>query len=136
MQQFILEEQLEVICDENGREFEEIVELEKEEFIQVILRLHEANSSRKWRSMVKNAKMDKSDLSLNTYMQYVEDFKFWVLAAGNAHRLSEKEIVKIFVSGQRYFAKKSIPGHSKYWWTLWLKQDTNWTITEILLRSL
>ena len=65
-QQFILEEQLDVICDEDGREFKEIVELEKEEFIQVMLRLHQANSSRKCRSMVKNAKMEKSDLFLNT----------------------------------------------------------------------
>ena len=29
----------------------------------------------------------------------MEDFKFWVLAAGNARLLPEKEIVKIFVSG-------------------------------------
>ena len=65
-QQFILEEQLDVICDEDGREFEEIVELENEEFIQVMLRLHQANSSRKCRNMIKNAKMKKSDLSLNT----------------------------------------------------------------------
>ena len=43
--------------------------------------------------------MEKSDLSLNTYVPYVEDFKFWVLAAGNTHRLPEKEIVKMFVSG-------------------------------------
>ena len=49
MQQFILEEQLEVICDKDGREFEEIAELEKEEFIQVMLKIHQANSSRKWR---------------------------------------------------------------------------------------
>ena len=49
--------------------------------------------------MVKIAKMEKSDLSLNTYVQYVEDFKFRVMAVGNAHRLSEKEIVNFFVSG-------------------------------------
>ena len=61
MQQFnlFLEEQLEVICDEDGRDYEDVVELEKE----------------------------KSDLSLNTYVQYVEDFKFWVMAALNANRL-------------------------------------------------
>ena len=40
MQQYILEEQLEVICDEDGRDYEEVVELEKE----VMLRLHQANS--------------------------------------------------------------------------------------------
>ena len=45
--------------------------------------------------------MEKSDLSLNTYVQYVEDVKFWVMAAGNAHRLPEKEIVKMFVSGPK-----------------------------------
>jgi len=84
MQHFILEEQLDVICDEDGREFEEIVELDKEEFIQLMLRLHQANSSRKWRRMVKNADIEKWDLSLNTYVQYVKEFKFWVLAAGNA----------------------------------------------------
>ena len=34
MQKFILEEQLEVIYDEDGREYEEITELDKEELIQ------------------------------------------------------------------------------------------------------
>ena len=34
----------EVICDEDGRDYEEVVELEKEEFIQVMLKSH-ANSS-------------------------------------------------------------------------------------------
>jgi len=43
MQQFIFEEQLEVICDEDSREFEEVVELEKEEFIQVMLKLYQAH---------------------------------------------------------------------------------------------
>ena len=36
---------LEVICDEDGRKYDEIVEIEKEDFIQIILRLHQANSS-------------------------------------------------------------------------------------------
>jgi len=45
--------------------------------------------------MVKNARMEKLDLSLNNYVQYVKDFKFWVLAAGNARRLN----MKMFVSG-------------------------------------
>ena len=30
------------------------------------------------------------------YVQYEEDFKFWVMAAGNAHRLLEKDIVLCF----------------------------------------
>ena len=31
--------------------------------------------------------MEKSDLSLNTYVQYVEDFKFWVMASREIERL-------------------------------------------------
>ena len=46
-----------------------------------------------------NAKIEKSDLTLSTFVQYDEDFRFWVNAAGRAHRLSEKEIEKIFVTG-------------------------------------
>ena len=42
----------------------------------------------------KSAKMEKFDLSLNTYVQDVEDFKFWVIEAGLVHRTPEKEIVK------------------------------------------
>ena len=99
MQQFILEEQLEVICEAAGIAWEEVQELDKEEFILVMLQIHQANSSRKWRLMIKNAKMEKSDLSLNTYVQYVEDFKFWVMAAGLPNRIPEKEIVKCFVNG-------------------------------------
>ena len=46
-----------------------------------------------------NAKMEKSDLTLPTFAQYVEDFRFWVNAAGRAHRVPEKEIAKKIVSG-------------------------------------
>ena len=52
MQQFILERQLEVICDKDGRDYEEVVELENEEFVQVMLKIYRDNSSRKWRSIV------------------------------------------------------------------------------------
>jgi len=43
--------------------------------------------------------MEKSDLSLSTYVQYVEDFRFWMNVAGRAHRLPEIEMAKCFVSG-------------------------------------
>ena len=56
-------------------EYAEIVELEKQKFLEVMLRLHQANYSRKWRVMVKY-KMEKLDLSLNTYVRYVKHFKF------------------------------------------------------------
>ena len=36
---------------------------------------------------------------LSTYVQHVEDFKFWVNVAGRPHRLPEKEIAKCFVNG-------------------------------------
>ena len=31
-------------------------------------------------------KMEKLDVTLSTYVQYVEDFKFWVNVAGRSHR--------------------------------------------------
>ena len=43
--------------------------------------------------MIKNVKMEKSDLSLNTYVQYVEDSKLWVMVEGLAHRIPEKEML-------------------------------------------
>ena len=46
-----------------------------------------------------NAKMEKSDLTLPTFAQYVEDFRFWVNTAEGAHRVPEKETAKKFVSG-------------------------------------
>ena len=48
--------------------------------------------------MIKNEKMVIFDLSLSTYVQYEEDFNFWVNVAGRPHRLP-KEIAKCFVNG-------------------------------------
>ena len=75
------------------------MDLARDEFITSMLRIHQATSSRKWHLMIKNANMEKSDLTLLTYVQHVEDFKFWVSVAGRRHRLLEKEIAKCFVSG-------------------------------------
>ena len=50
------------------------MDLARDEFITSMLRIHQANSSRKWHLMIKNAKMEKFDLTLSTYVQYVEDF--------------------------------------------------------------
>ena len=57
------------------------MELARDEVFTSMLRIHQAKSSRKWRLMIKNAKMEKSDLILSIYLQYVEDFKFWVNVA-------------------------------------------------------
>jgi len=64
----------------------------------------------------KNAKMEKADLSLNTYLQYVEDFKLWVLAAGNAHRIPEKKIAKflLVVSSRIFFVRRFIQDRVKF----------------------
>ena len=59
MQQFVLEEHLEIICTEDDHELEEVMELGRDEFISLMLKIHQANSSRKWRLMIKNAKMEK-----------------------------------------------------------------------------
>ena len=44
---------------------------------------------RKWKNLT----------SCYHFVQFVEDFRFWVNAAGRAHRLFEKEISKMFVTG-------------------------------------
>jgi hypothetical protein len=86
---------LDILCSEDEIELEELMELARDELITSMLRIHQENSSR----MIKNAKMEKSDLTLSTYVQYVEDFKFWVNVAGMPHRLPGKEIAKWFVNG-------------------------------------
>ena len=48
--------------------------------------------------MIKNAEMEKSDLTLSTYVQYVEDFKFWVNVTGRPHRILDKEIANWIVN--------------------------------------
>jgi len=99
MQQFVLEEHMEVVCSEAEMEMEEIMELPRDDFITAMIKIHQADSSRYWRIMIRNAKMEKSDLSLTTYVQYVEDFRFWVNVAGRPHRIPDKEIAKCFVNG-------------------------------------
>ena len=59
MQQFVLEEHLKIICTEDDQELEEVMELGRDEFISLMLKIHQANSSRKWRLMIKNDKMEK-----------------------------------------------------------------------------
>ena len=96
VQQFVLEEHLEIIYTEDEQELEEVMELGRDEFISLILKIHQANSSRKWRLMIKNAMMEKSNLTLSTYVQYIEDYKFWVNVAEIPHRNPDKEITKYF----------------------------------------
>ena len=76
MQPFILEEHLDIIESESGGEYDEVMHLERDDFVVIMLRMHQANLSRKRRLMVKNAKMERSDLTLSTFVQYVEDFRF------------------------------------------------------------
>ena len=52
MQRFVLEEYLESMC-EAGEEMEDML-LARDEFISAMLRMHAANSSRKWRLMIKS----------------------------------------------------------------------------------
>jgi len=56
MQQFILEEHLDSIVSESGGEIDEVMHLERDEFIGIMLRMHQATLSRKWRLIVKMRK--------------------------------------------------------------------------------
>jgi hypothetical protein len=99
MQQFILEDHLDVIIENSEMARREVMGLNRDGFIQIMLQMHQANSSRKWRLLVKNARMEKTDLTLSTFTNYVEDFKFWIQVAGEPHKVPEKELAKMFVSG-------------------------------------
>ena len=59
MKKFVLEEHLEIMCSEAGEEMDFRL-FERDEFLIILamLRMHAANSSRKWRLMIKNAKME------------------------------------------------------------------------------
>ena len=41
-----------IIVSESGAEYDEIMHLERDDFIGVMLRMHQAHSYRKWRLMV------------------------------------------------------------------------------------
>jgi hypothetical protein len=53
MQQFILEDHLEIMSNESEVEMDDLMALERDEFIVVMVHMHKATSSRKWRAMVK-----------------------------------------------------------------------------------
>jgi len=75
--------------------------LGRDDFIVAMLRKHAANSSRKWRIMIKNAKMDKSHLSLSTYKNCISKyFHFWMNVA-ESPSFTRKGIAKNFVSGSK-----------------------------------
>ena len=66
--------------------------LARDEFISAMLRMHAAKFQQKMEIIYKNAKMEKSDLTLSTFVQYVEDYRFWMNIASRTHRLPDKEI--------------------------------------------
>ena len=57
MQQFILEEHLNIIVSESVCQLEEIMHLDWDEIIGIMLRIHQTNL-RHWRSMVKMQKWE------------------------------------------------------------------------------
>jgi len=50
--------------------------------------------SRKWRLVIKTAKIEKADLTLSFFVQYAEDFKYGGNVSGIPHRLPDQEIAK------------------------------------------
>jgi hypothetical protein len=91
MQHFILDDHLDIIVDF------EIMTKNRDDFIVSSLLFTQMSLNDE------NTKMEKQDLSLSTYTQYMDDFKFWMMTAGNAHKPPEKVIVKLFASGLKPF---------------------------------
>ena len=55
---------------ESGGEIDEVMHLERDDFIGIMLHMHQANSSRKWRLMMKRAE-------LSTYRDILEITDRW-----------------------------------------------------------
>ena len=64
MQKFVLEEHLEIMCSEAGEEMEDFMPLARDEFIAAMFRMHAANSSRKWRLLIKITKIRSHSINL------------------------------------------------------------------------
>ena len=45
MQQFLFEEHLDIIVSESGGDIDEVMHLERDKFIRIMLRMHQANSN-------------------------------------------------------------------------------------------
>ena len=69
----------------------------------------------------------KTDLTLSTFVQHVEDFRFWVNVAWRTHCLPEKEM-DFFVTGLKpdVFRTKSIPEVVRHNKKPWTSQDLNY----------
>ena len=59
------------LVGECKRETDNSMHMGVDEFIEIMLRIHLANSSRKWKST-----------NLSTFVQYVEDFRFYSMLLG------------------------------------------------------
>ena len=105
----------------------------RDDFIGIMLRMHHANSSRKWRFMVKNAKMEKSDLTLSTFVQYIEDFRFWVTLLGELIACLRKNQQKwlSLIKNLTYSVKKSTQEVMRRCMKLWTNQELNYQLIEI-----
>ena len=92
--QFVLEEHLDILCSEDEMELEELMDLARDEFITSMLRIHQANSSRK---ILKTLRCKSLTSPFQPTFNMLKTLNSG-LVAGRPHRLPDKEITKFFVS--------------------------------------
>ena len=119
----MLEEHLEIMYGDAGKVMEDFMLLARDEFISAMHACCQFQS--------KIAVDEKSDLALSTYVQYVEDFRFWMNVAGRVNRLPEKEIVCVLSVDLNRNRKKCIPTHSRPWTMLFGNQEKSYLLTVI-----
>jgi len=113
--QLALSEQLVTIAAFNGiGEVNDLRLMEEEQFFRCLCRIHNATMTTQWCRLLEAVKMHTTIWSLESFLEYVEDFRFHMMLAGNEFQPPDSEVVKIFVKGlqpatlQTEICKKSL----------------------------
>ena len=88
-----------MIAAENGISEEDVMMLEREDFMVSMLISHNCTTSDEWIKLVSTIKMSSLPLCLTTFLAYVKDFIFFMMAAGEDTKPLAKKITKIFING-------------------------------------
>jgi hypothetical protein len=118
----MLEDYLDVITENSEMARLEVMDQNRDAFIQIMPQMHQANSSRKWRLLVKNAIMEKSNHTLSTFTQFqVLGSSFWrakMFVSGLKPDIFREEISSYVCESLTDAFTESRSELAVYYWTL------------------
>jgi len=97
----VLADHLAIIAQANSLTVQEIQTLSVDDFFKALCKIHHATLTSQWCKMMEEVKMKSNSWSIESYMEFVEEFKIQRLLVGETEAPPEKEIVKIFIRGLR-----------------------------------